>query len=133
MRNIKSPIVQVNCGGGIWRTKYWDEKTVGLACMHSGSRLYEFEKRNSEYAAAALIGGHYEASMGGQTRGHLAYGIAVMQAPFRPLGGSDKEKGGNYGTKKNTSKAKNRNTNRWVCASCSFYDDLVSLWSLNPS
>ncbi len=117
---IRSPILETDCGGGIWRTKYWDENTIGLACMHRGSLLYEFEKNNGDYTTASLIGEHYEPSLKEQTKGHLAYGLAVMRAPSGHVEG-------NYDCK-NPSKARNR----WVCASCSFYDDLVSLWSVGP-
>jgi len=144
--------------GGIWRAKWWwagglrsatpdasssssssspgsssnsnssnssasTSSHLALACMHGGCNVFNVPHASEGQGQGLLgaspfrVGKHYRESLPEQTQGHLAYGLALLQAPAHS--GSGSSKGSSSG--------------KWLAASCSFYDDIVQLWSVPAS
>jgi len=124
VRNMKQPCWELDTGGGVWRTKWWNtgkgtDGYLALASMHAGSAVYSVSSLPAAVrgegggagAGAALlpvkIGAHYQHSE--HPSGHLAYGLALLQG----RGAGEAGAGGAF-----------------VAASCSFYDDSIQVWAV---
>jgi WD40 repeat protein len=145
VRNIKIPLWENDVGGGIWRSKWWccNDRTrrlnshIGLACMHGGCNIfslsdmmttntdsmkdnnpYDIRNINTSGHEVSHVGKHYEESAPTQHHGHLAYGLALLRSPTEHKNISE------------LSKPEASTRTKWLAASCSFYDDIVQLWSI---
>lgn len=119
---------------------------LGLACMHAGSAVYaipsahELAVCDGKDSAPSKVGWHYQHSE--HSSGHLTYGLAVLRSKRRAVG-VGKRNNNNRGTRTPAPAAaaeamdaearmeeRRRDVHDFVAVSCSFYDDLIQIWSV---
>ena len=104
-RNLRSPLSEVHVGGGVWRLK-WHPTCPGYllaACMHDGFKILKYDE-GFEGDVVCRYTGHES----------LAYGTDWL------LCGENVDGDGSWESLRNN----------WVVPSCSFYDKLLTIWSV---
>lgn len=112
-RSMKTPLCEFKTGGGVWRLKWHPHHSnvILAACMRNGYKVIEY---NSDLSVAECLCSY-------ETHKSLAYGADwCLNAG---LSGSAWEVNG-------TGSAVDRLKGSKI-ASCSFYDKLLTVWSLN--
>jgi diphthamide biosynthesis protein 7 len=104
-RNPKTPLLQIEVGGGVWRTKFHPDpsrRAILLATMHDGFKVVELSERLARSEWEELR--EQDAQITTRFDGHdsLAYGVDWCRLP--PKDGKS------------------------LVVSCSFYDHAMHLW-----
>lgn len=112
-RSMKAPLGELKTGGGVWRLKWHPQfsRMLLAACMHNGYKIIEY---NIDFSTGKLVCNY-------KNHKSLAYGVDWCLTTDPPT---------------NTNNPNDLVSNRMdllkgtKIASCSFYDKLLTVWSL---
>lgn len=111
-RSVKSPLSSISVGGGVWRLKWHPTNPQYLlsASMHNGFHVLSIENDQLQL------------NLSYDKHNSLAYGVDWSHMTEKSW-----YSGGNHGIPRDCDKCDIKN----IIASCSFYDNLLHVWSIN--
>ena len=126
-RTMRRPLVETNCGGGVWRLRWGPPgedgrvSSLAAACMHGGCRVLQLTEPVSEVAGAGYL---LPVTHTFAEHKSLAYGIDWLSPASEPP--SHTAERGMTGTSVVPE-------GEYNLVSCSFYDKAIFTWSAPKS